>query len=469
LVTPTESFAPAVEILLPPGSEEELAGPPRAVAPVKRAERISSLDVLRGFALLGILMLNIDDFAGPEFFHDIPIGLPKPAFTVPHTHLHLVILFLKWIFFEGKMRALFSMLFGAGVILLISRAEKRGAGIRAADIFTRRNLWLCALGLLHGTFLWHGDILFGYGLCGLLFLFPLRNLKTKTLLIAGTLIGIVLATYNVIQYTDAYEDIRLSKQAAAIAADQRAGKQLTAEQKQSLQKWQATVEKKSVTQKRIDERMAEAREGYLTHLIKKGLDYGSHGFAGFYGFEMSDTLGAMLIGMALFKCGFLTAELSYAAYLWTALLGFLISAPIYIVGIWKVYLGGFSFVSVDKWAYAPYSVARLPGAVAIAAVLLILVKSGAFRFLLRPFAAVGQTALSNYLLTTVLCQTLFLWGPWKLYGKLEYYQYTFVVFSIWAVNLILSPLWLRAFEFGPVEWLWRSLTYWKLQPMRLRA
>lgn len=133
-MTSTESFVPSVEILLPPGSEEELAGPPRAVAPVKQAERIASLDVLRGFALLGILMLNIDDFAGPEFFHDIPIGLPKPAFTGPHTHLHLAILFLKWIFFEGKMRALFSMLFGAGVILLVSRAEKRGAGIRAADI-----------------------------------------------------------------------------------------------------------------------------------------------------------------------------------------------------------------------------------------------------------------------------------------------------------------------------------------------
>ena len=464
-----KSFSSTVEITLPPGTEEKLAGPPRTVAPVKRAERISSLDILRGIALLGILMLNIDDFAGPEFFHDIPIGLPKPAFTGSLAHLHLAILFLKWIFFEGKMRALFSMLFGAGVILLISRAEKRGAGIRTADIFTRRNLWLCALGLLHGTFLWHGDILFGYGLCGLLFLFPLRNLKTKTLLIAGILIGIVLATYNVIQYTNAYEDIRLSKQAATIIADQHAGKQLTAEQKQLLQQWQAIVEKKSVTQKRIDERLDEARESYLAHLMKKGLDYGSQGFVSFYGVELSDTLGAMLIGMALFKCGFLTGELSYAAYLWTALLGFLVSAPIYIVGIWKVYLNGFSFVSVDEWAYAPYSVARLPGAVAIAAVLLILIKSRAFRFLLRPFAAVGQTALSNYLLTTVLCQTLFLWGPWKLYGKLEYYQYTFVVFSIWAVNLILSPLWLRAFEFGPVEWLWRSLTYWKPQPMRLRA
>jgi uncharacterized protein len=149
--------------------------------------------------------------------------------------------------------------------------------------------------------------------------------------------------------------------------------------------------------------------------------------------------------------------------------GLLISVPLYIVGIWKIYLSGFSFLAIDKWALLPYQLTRVSGALAIAAVLLILIKSGIFRLALRPFAAVGQTALSNYLLTTVLCQTLFLWGPSHLYGQLEYYQYCYVVFGVWAVNLILSSVWLRAFEFGPVEWLWRSLTHWRLQPMRIRA
>jgi uncharacterized protein len=465
----TETFLLPVETSLAPGSEEELAGPARATAPAQRAERISSLDVLRGFALLGILMLNIDDFAGPEFFHDIPIGLPKPAFVGPHSHLNLAILFCKWIFFEGKMRALFSMLFGAGVILLTSRAEKRGAGIRAADIYTRRNLWLCALGLFHGTFLWDGDILFDYGLCALLFMFPFRILRPKTLFITGAIIGIGFGTYDLLQFKGTYQDIRLSRQVRQIEADQHAGKQLTSEQKQLQQKWQTTLTKKAVTKAKIDERMVEAHQGYLANLVNNGLDYGKDALSIFYGLEMNDALGAMLIGMALFKCGFLTAELSYTTYFWTAFGGFLISALISIVGIWKIYLDGFSFLSVEKWAYVPYALGRLPGAVAIAAVLLIIIKSGAFRPLLRPFAAVGQTALSNYLLTTVLCQTLFLWGPWKLYGKLEYYQYLYVVFAVWAVNLIVSPIWLKAFEFGPVEWLWRSLTYWKPQPMRLRA
>lgn len=78
-------------------------------------------------------------------------------------------------------------------------------------------------------------------------------------------------------------------------------------------------------------------------------------------------------------------------------------------------------------------------------------------------------ALSNYLLTTVLCQFLFIWSPWKLYGKLEYYQLLYVVAGVWSINLVASPLWLRVFRFGPMEWCWRSLTYWKLQPMRLRS
>lgn len=457
------------EAQIPYGSEEELAGPARATAPVQRGERISSLDVLRGFALLGILMLNIDSFAGPEAFHDIPVGLPKPAFAGPHAHLSLAIVFLKWIFFEGKMRALFSMLFGAGVVLLTNRAEKRNAGIEAADIYVRRNMWLCVLGLIHGTFLWHGDILYAYGLSALLILFPFRRLKPKPLFLLGALIAVVLGTYNLIDPTGPASDVLLSRQVAAITADQQSGKSITGDQKKLLQQWQETVTKKTPTKAKTDQKMADAHAGYIANLLKTGLGYGRGGIDSFYSFELSDTVGAMLLGMALFKSGFLTAELPFATYLWTAIIGFLISAPLYIVGIWKIYLNGFSFLSVEEWAYAPYALTRTAGALAIAAVLLMAIKSGVFRALLRPFAAVGQTALSNYLLTTVLCQTLFLWGPWKLYGKLEYYQYLYVVFAVWAINLILSPIWLRRYEFGPVEWLWRSLTYWKLQPMRLRA
>ncbi len=119
--------------------------------------------------------------------------------------------------------------------------------------------------------------------------------------------------------------------------------------------------------------------------------------------------------------------------------------------------------------FGPYYITREAGSLAIAAVVMLIVKSGRFRMPQRLLAAVGRTALSNYLLTSVLCQTIFIWGPWKLFGKLEYYQLMYVVAGVWVVNLILSTMWLRSFAYGPVEWLWRSLTYAKLQPFRLKA
>jgi uncharacterized protein len=108
------------------------------------------------------------------------------------------------------------------------------------------------------------------------------------------------------------------------------------------------------------------------------------------------------------------------------------------------------------------------GALAIVAAVMITIKCGVLGSFQRALAAVRQTALTNYLLTTVICRFIFLWSPWKLYGKLEYYQLEYVVFFVWAINLIVSPIWLRMFQFGPVEWLWRSLTYVKLQPMLKR-
>lgn len=436
--------------------------------PTTSKERLSSIDVLRGFALLGILMLNINDFGAPEAAHDIPIGMPKPAFTGPHAHLNLTILILKWVFFEGKMRALFSMLFGAGVVLMTTRAEKRGAGAQIADIYLRRNMWLLTLGFLHGCFLWHGDILFLYGLTALLFLYPIRKLSAKTLLTVGTFISLVLGTYAILQFTGSEHDLRLSKRAALVAADRRAGKTITPAQKEVEKEWNALVEEHTVTNASIQKALKNARAGYWTNVNERREIYiGSHAAMEDISFIV-EGLGAMMIGMGLFKTGFLTGEKTFATYAWTAFIGFAISAPVYIIGIFKAYASGFYFLDIEKWIYLPYYFPREAGAIALAAVVMMAVKSNVLRSLQHALAAVGQTALSNYLFTTVLCQFLFLWGPWKLYGKLEYFQLVYVVFGVWAVNLIVSPIWLRTFQFGPIEWLWRSLTYVKRQPMLIK-
>lgn len=170
---------------VPLNANEELAGPPRidpylGTRPVETSERISSVDVIRGFSLMGILIMNITDFAYGFTNYAVPLSTVKPVFDGPHWKINTVAWFMRWIFAEGKMRALFSMLFGAGVVLLTARAESRGAGVRAADIYTRRNMWLVLFGMLHCYLIWNGDILFFYGITALIFLFPFRHLKPKT-------------------------------------------------------------------------------------------------------------------------------------------------------------------------------------------------------------------------------------------------------------------------------------------------
>jgi uncharacterized protein len=121
------------------------------------------------------------------------------------------------------------------------------------------------------------------------------------------------------------------------------------------------------------------------------------------------------------------------------------------------------------WTQTPYDLARVAGALGTAALLLILLQAGALKWLLQRVAAVGQMALSNYLLTSITMKVIYVWGPWHWYGYVEYYKIYYAVAGMWIFNMAFSSIWLRYFEFGPVEWLWRSLTYWKRQPMRIRA
>src|SRR3984885_4975979 len=206
------------EGMVAPGVAEELAGPAHMelnpMRPVARAERISSMDVLRGFSLMGILVMNITDFAYGFTNYAFPLSTVKPVFSGPHWKINTAIWFLRWIFAEGKMRALFSMLFGAGVILLTERGLARGGGVRVADIYTRRNMWLVLFGMLHAYLIWSGDILFSYGLAALLFLFPFRNVRVKKLIWAA---GIILVINTALGFGYNYGRPHHLKEAAAKA------------------------------------------------------------------------------------------------------------------------------------------------------------------------------------------------------------------------------------------------------------
>jgi uncharacterized protein len=295
-----------------------------------KRERIEALDVLRGFALLGILVLNINDFAGPEATHDVPYG----AFTGPHATINLVTFYIKWMFFEAKMRGLFSMLFGAGVTLLTRRLEERGAGAIAADIYLRRNMILVALGVMHYCLVWHGDILFDYGFVALLALYPLRKLSAKTLLVSGTALSAIVATWLGMVFVGSLHDIPLQQRAAVVAAHQRAGMKLTEEDEQIQKDWSKAVEDHQATPKSIEKQIKEAKVSYLQGVIDRSTEF-KDSFFRVHIILMSDNLSAMLIGMGLMRMGFLTGELSFLTYALTALVGFAISLPLYAVGLAK--------------------------------------------------------------------------------------------------------------------------------------
>lgn len=383
----------------------------------------------------------------------------NPLIVGNHRTYNLIAWTLRWVLFEGKMRAAFSMLFGAGVILLTERAERRGAK-NIADIFLRRNMWLVLFGILHFYLVWMGDILYYYGLTALLFLYPCRKVRFRNLFIAGALVLGMGVGADIFFSADA---IRTRNAGVAAQALQSSGKKLTQAQQDALKKWNDALEHR----KKLHDDDLKAMRGSYLDALKWHAQWGPRIQAkDFYVFGFPDVLGMMLIGMGLYRMGFLTGALSYKVYGWTIATGFLLSIPINGIQAWGLIRANFQ--PETAW-WVLYQVGRLTGAVANVALVVLISKAGLFKWLTSRIAAVGQTALSNYLFTSISCTILFNGFGFGLYGKLEYYQLYAVVVCVWALNLILSPIWLRYFQFGPMEWVWRSLTYWKRQPMRRSA
>ena len=447
------------------GAHEELAGP-TAAGPVGQAERISSMDVLRGFALMGILLVDIASFGMPEWNIDFPLQTVRPVFDGPHWRLNTVLWFGMWMVAKGKMRALFSMLFGAGAILMTRRAEARGAGIHTADLWLRRNMWLLLLGVLHAHLVWSSDILYFYGLAGLLVLFPCRNLRVRTLLVAGVLV----LTASDVRWFVGMHRLMVGHRTAATAARaiERSGGLLTPAQQGAIQASDRDEAMLRPGKGALQAEIADHGRGYW---FRRRSDWRKT-----TGLETTwvlngelDVVGMMLIGMGLFRVGFLSARLRTRVYALTAVAGYGVAWPLIALGAWDARRHGFDLLRSTQDLYAGHDIDRLAGALANAAVVILVVKAGWMRWLVSRVAAVGQMALSNYLLMSVSMQVLFSLRALRWYGQMEYFQYYLVVLAMWVVDLLWSPLWLRRFRFGPVEWLWRSLTYWRRQPMRVES
>lgn len=428
-------------------------------APVQQAERIVIIDSIRGFALLGILLMNIPYFAD-SYYSSFNLTV-HDEFSGRNYYTWWVVNGL----FEGTMRALFSMLFGAGSILLVSRLEKRQMTITPADFYYRRMIWLLIFGVINAfIFLWAGDILYSYALCGL-FLYPLRNLKPKHLLMLGFAIMLVSSLKSTLHMYD-NRGTRVKGEKALALEKQKV--KLTEEQESDKKAW-ATYQEKHTKESLLKEVQKERKEyskGYFALMaFVKTINVKLEG-SDFYDSGFWDVLAFLLLGMAFFKWGWFTAERSKGFYWALMLIGYITGTAIsYFVLSTAVELKFDDTKYADKLWVSLYQERRLLQALGHASLLTLLYKYNVLSFLLRWLSRVGQMAFTNYLMQSIICAIIFYGFGFGLFGKLQRFQWYYVVAAVWVFQIIFSNIWLRYFLFGPFEWLWRSLTYWKKQPI----
>ena len=406
------------------------------------SERILTLDTVRGVAVMGILLLNIIAFA-----------MPEAAYMNPRAYggsqgFDLGVWLGNFILFDGKMRGLFSFLFGASTLLVIEGATAKGDS--AARTHYARMVWLLVFGLLHCWLIWWGDILNHYALIGMI-LFLFRNAPVKRLV--G--LGIVFLVIHQLMAAGALVGLEFSR-AGLASTDAQAARQA----REAIEGFKLGFGVPSDAV--IADLVATYRGSWLEiarHRFETAAWSPLTGLL-MFGFE---TLAYMLFGMAGFRSGMLTGAWERRRYVRWVAIGFGVGIPVYAVLAAMMIASDFSMSST------------ILGVLVVAVPvrpLLIMGWAGLIILLMRPggalttrIAAAGRMAFTNYLATSLICTTIFYGYGLGWYGELSRAEVYLVVFAVWALMLIWSKPWLERFAYGPLEWLWRSLARGKPQPM----
>lgn len=405
------------------------------------SDRIATLDIVRGVAVMGILTMNI-----------VAFGMPEAAYLNPRayggdTGIDLVAYLVNFVLFDGKMRGLFSFLFGASALLVIERAEAHG--MSAARVHYARMAWLLVFGLLHLYLFWWGDILNHYALIGMI-LFRFRAWGITALVkLALTLIAVqtlLLAGLPVAVAMNAADASRPNATAAAIEA------------RRDFENSFGKPEPKEIAKE-----LAAYRGSYGDALARRAEDGATPVLGALFVVGM-ETLAYMLLGMALFKSGMLRGEWPLARYRRWLLIGFGVGIPAYVAIGWYVAGAGFSVFAVTLGVLLLAAPVRPLMIVGWASLIILLARGRSW--LTGRLAAAGRMAFTNYLMTTILCTTFFNGYGFSFYGYLGRSELYLVVAATWVLILLWSKPWLAHFRYGPFEWLWRSLARGSLQAMR---
>ena len=439
-----------------PGLTDTIVQPhPPLIGPVTGQERFASMDVIRGAALFGILLMNIFGFGygigGTEYI--------DPATRVGADYWTWFVMIFA---LEGTQRTLFSLLFGAGVIILTSRMEERGAGLFTADIFYRRNIWLIAFGMIHAyLLLWDGDILYYYGIVAL-FLFPLRNMSPRNLILASLAAFLAMSLVNNYDKKEAFDDFTAYTEAQEILAG---GGELDEEQEGAVEKWEEAVKDHVADEEKIQEDIDNHTGSYWKTFMHH-VPYLTEGHGNdMYIYMFLDGFSVMVLGMALFKLGFLTLQRPSSDYWFMALIGYGVGLSVSWWEVNHIVSNNFDMLAMAE-TWPTYDMGRLGNGLGHLGLLLLFVRSGALGWLQKGLAAVGRMALTNYIMHSVIAMFVFLGVGFGLYGQFSRIELYYVVLAIVVFQLIISPIWLKYFRFGPLEWIWRSLTYMKRPQLR---
>ncbi len=409
------------------GSTSSLFRP--AIGP--QSSRIQAIDVLRGLAICGILPLNMQMFA----LHDAAVLNPYACEWTDSLNVGV------WValntLFGRKDLMLFSMLFGAGILMVTDRFDESRRS--AIPIQLQRMTALMLIGLIHAYVLWPGDILFTYAICGLL-VFWFRRLRAIQLLWIGFGFYAVPMLFIVAGHF-AFPFFPESLQTSIVASFNPSI--------EAILEYYETYRGSWIQQ--MPSRAGVAMtEQTLVFVMAMGWV----------------AAGMMLVGMGLYRLGYMTGERARGSYV-----RLLVFAS--VAGTALLTLGFYINFQQDWRPEFSFFLGRLPGelaspimALAWIAVVMLLCRKGTQNWLASGLASVGRMSLTNYLMHTVFCSLIFYGDGFGMIGRLDRVEQLLVSISIWIFQLVCSPLWLRYYRFGPVEWLWRSMAYAQFQPMR---
>lgn len=425
-----------------------------AAGPVTAGERFASLDRLRGVAILGILVMNIYAFAMPFIAYVDPYRMGgTEAYNIGtwiFTH----------IFFDQKFMSIFAMLFGAGLVLMAERAEARGA--KPARFYFRRQFWLIVIGAIHGYLIWMGDILFAYALIGML-VYPLRKRRPRTLIIIACVMLPVTLLFN-LGNAKQMEDTMAKVAEIEVLLEE--GQDIDEEQQQVLDDWKQQRMFAFPTDEDVAEEIAVYRGDYAGIVAHRAPMVAMMQVFMILFFGLWRIAPLMMIGMALMKLGVLTCERSADFYGRFMLIAYAVGLPLTVFSAFDLHAHQFDQMYVMRGG----GIANYFGSILVAlghiGLVMWLTKSGTASRLLDRFAAVGRMALTNYLMHSLILTTIFYGYGLGLYGTVpRIWQMAFVA-AVIGLELLWSKWWLERYRFGPAEWVWRTLTYGKRQPMR---